>query len=220
MPTASRMVLRGLAALYLAGIFLQGVGCDVPKRLAPKALLFFLDVAALFPDADGYILEYRAEGFLCAEGRWAELDPRPYFPMNANNKESRFQRALFLYPREKRTFRALEAYLLAKHGSGSEEDGIEPARKLGGIRFLALREPIPEVGTQVRRFTWRPLATYPHAQRHTRYQPSTAVVAARCGNEASAAAPEELHDDAHRPGVAADAGVTTPPSTGDLVDGG
>jgi hypothetical protein len=173
-------VLRGLAATYLAGVWLLGVGIAAPRRLLPRPVTFFMDVAALFPDADDYVLEYRAQAWVCVEQRWAELDVRPYFSIDRENKESRFQRAMLLYQNDKPVLRALDAYVTSHHGEDGADDGIGPARRVGGVRLIALRIPLPRIGDPVRPFAWRPLAVYPDAQRHVRYQTPQAEIAERC----------------------------------------
>ena len=68
-----------------------------PRRSTPRPWLYFSQVAALFVNAAPKVIDYRAEGWSCTEHRWIEIDVRPYFRIDADNKENRFQRALQFY---------------------------------------------------------------------------------------------------------------------------
>jgi len=180
-PGLGRIALRALAGLYLAGLWMDGIGCNVPGHVLPRSFNLFLSVAALFTEADHYILEYRAEAWVCDERRWRELDPRPYFPIDVDNKESRFQRAMYMHHKDARTMRALDAFLVDHHNHHAGADGIGKDLPIGGVRLLALRIPFPAVGEPVPRYGWRPLEEYPKDVRHAWYRTGDTVIQQRCG---------------------------------------
>ena len=49
MPTLGRLLIRVLAVGYIAGIWLEGVGSELPARYVPAPAMYFLVVAACFP---------------------------------------------------------------------------------------------------------------------------------------------------------------------------
>jgi hypothetical protein len=187
MRSAGRVALRIAAAIYLVGLWLDGVGCDLPSRALPRPVEYFMQVAALFPDAATSASQYRAEAWVCAEARWTEIDVRPYFPLDPDDKENRFQRALHFYDDEPVVLRALEQYLVQRHDTRPLADGIPADHAIGGIRLLSVREPIPPPGAVLYRFERRPLTEYPVAERHVLYRTSKAKIDARCGSTRSPA---------------------------------
>lgn len=184
-----RVALRTLAALYLVGLWLDAVGCSIPGRVLPHALDYFMEVAALFPEAAGGAIDYRAEGWVCADARWQELDTRPYFPLDPDDKENRFQRALNFYRDNPAVERALDAYLVERHNAGKSDDGIPRGTPIGGLRFTRVRIPIPPAGSHPPPFTRRPLADLPTSVKETLYRTSKARLADRCGSTAPTPAP-------------------------------
>ena len=187
MGSAGRLALRSVAAIYLVGLWLDGVGCDWPARALPRPVEYFMQVAALFPDAATAASQYRAEGWVCADADWAEIDVRPYFPLDPDDKENRFQRALHFYVDDPAVTRALDAYLVQRHDTRPLDDGIPADRPIGGVRLLSVREPIPPPGSEVHRYQRRPLADYPRAERHLVYRTPKAIVDERCGGSRSPA---------------------------------
>jgi hypothetical protein len=180
-PGWSRGVLTALAALYLASLFLNGAGSQVPRHLLPATGLYFVQTTCLFPHAARMAIDYRLEGWSCDRGRFEELDVRPHFPIHADDKESRFQRVGFFHRRSRPVMQALEAYVL------EGEVARRPERPVGGIRLSSVRIPLPEVGEPVPRWTRRPLEAHPPDQvRHWYYTPR-ATRSLRCGNEGEGA---------------------------------
>jgi hypothetical protein len=151
-PTWLRRCLVGLGGLYIAAVFCEAVGWQL-HGLLYRPILFFCQIAALFPRAATYSIEYRAEGYTCS-GRVVEIDVRPYFPIHADDKESRFDRALFFYR--------------------TEPD------KIGGVVFMSLRIPIPAPGTPFPRYERVPLADHPKEQRKVWYVTPHDLVLSRC----------------------------------------
>jgi hypothetical protein len=173
--------LRTVAALYLVGLWLDAVGCSTPSRLLPHALDYFMEVAALFPEAASGAIDYRAEGWVCADARWQELDTRPYFPLDPDDKENRFQRALNFYRDDPAVERALDAYLVERHNAGRADDGVPRGIPIGGLRFVRVKIPIPPAGSRLERFTRRPLANLPANEKEILYRTSKTRIAERCG---------------------------------------
>ena len=169
----ARTALVLLAALYLASVWVDGVGTAYVTSVLPRPIAFFAQVAALFTHASSTVIEYRAEGWLCADHRWVELDTRPYFPIDADNKENRFERAMHFYRENRPTMLALDEYLMRRHNGA--------AAPIGGVRFLSLRIPFPEPGGRVERHERRPLDTYPEQVRHAWYRTPSSRRAERCG---------------------------------------
>jgi hypothetical protein len=177
----ARACLRALAGLYLVGLWLDAVGCSLPARVLPHAIDYFMEVAALFPEAAGGAIDYRAEGWVCSDGRWQEIDTRPYFPLDPDSKENRFQRALNFYRDDVVIHRALDDYLVGRHDAGSHDDGIPRDRRIGGVRLVRVKIPIPPPGTPLQPFTRRPLAELPKADKETLYRTPRARIDERCG---------------------------------------
>ncbi len=176
-----RMGLRIVAALYLVGMWLDAIGCTAPSRVVPHALDYFMEVAALFPEAASGAIDYRAEGWLCEDARWQELDTRPYFPLDPDDKENRFQRALNFYRDDPAVERALDAYLVERHNAGRADDGLARGAPIGGLRFVRVRIPIPPPGTPLEPFSRRPLTDLPASEKETLYRTPKARIAERCG---------------------------------------
>jgi hypothetical protein len=174
-------VIRVLAALFLLGVWLEGVGWGAPQRaVLPHWIGFFMQVAALFPRAAHYAIDYRAEAYVCSEGEWHELDVRPYFPIDVNDKESRFQRVMFFYRRQKLVMNALERFLVDVHNQSAKDDGIPADEKIGGVRLMSIRGPIPNIGDPLVPVHWDPLVEIPESQRKNWYQTKSGSITERC----------------------------------------
>jgi hypothetical protein len=178
-PARGSTALRTLAALYLIGVWLDGAGTGIPARVLPRTPNYFLQVAALFPRSAIASIDYRAEAFVCHERAWREIDTRPYVPIDADDKENRFNRVMHFLRENRKTMSALDAYLVERHNSGRYEDGIEG--NIGGARFLSLRIPIPPPGARLERTTRRPLSEYPDQERALFYHAPRSKLAERCG---------------------------------------
>ncbi|MBV9946680.1 MAG: hypothetical protein JOZ69_07525 [Myxococcales bacterium] len=180
-PGRWRVALRVLGAAYIAGVWLDGTGTGVPEKILPRVPNYFLQVATLFPHAATASIDYRAEGFVCADKAWRELDTRPYFPINRDDKENRFYRTMHFLRTNRPTMVALETYLVEQHDAGRADDGIPRDMRIGGVRLSSVRIPIPELGTPIERFKRAPLATYPEAERKVFFHTPRSRLAARCG---------------------------------------
>jgi hypothetical protein len=179
---ARRRWIRGAlvitAALYVATVWLDGVGSTFPSKLLPRPWVYFAQVAALFTTASPKIIDYRAEGWVCAEKKWVEVDVRPYFPLDAENKENRFQRVLQFYRKNRTVMRSLEDFVMRRYNATA-------SKEIGGVRFLSLRIPYPAPGEHVTPYERRPLASYPKDQRKDWYWTPRSKRAERCREEGS-----------------------------------
>jgi len=199
----ARAALYVLAAAYLAGIFVYGVGCTSQYRFVPGDVSNLLEVAALFPYASREVTEYRIEGYACADRRWDEVDYRAYFALHAEDKENLFQRAVSLYRNDPGAMADLDDYVVDHHNARAHADGTATGQPIGGVRFVRVGMSIPKPGAALQPFKHKRLAEYPKSRRHVVYATPAADIDARCGeheapNEARAevaraAAPGIIH---------------------------
>ena len=129
-----------------------------------QPVTFFAESTSLFPSADRFALDFRLEAWSCDERRWVPIDPRPYFPVEADDKESRFQRFAYFYASlepSRPALRAFGAYMVAHHAQ--DKDGIAGA--IGGVRVSRLARPLPPPGTHIERYAYSPLSP-PRADDH------------------------------------------------------
>ncbi|HEV3032219.1 MAG TPA: hypothetical protein VG319_11290 [Polyangia bacterium] len=165
-------------ALYLAAIWLAAVKPALPERVLPRPVLFFTQVAELFPNAAIDSIEWRARGWRCALGRFDEVDVRPFFPIRQDDKESRFDRAMFFHHRQRPVLVALDRYIT------SAQNHMRPAERIGGVMLLSLRVPIPPLGETGPRWRWMPLDEYPPSvERRYWYTTSMEARTRRCEEE-------------------------------------
>ena len=170
-PRGFRRVLAVLAAAYILAVFSEGVGGSL-AHLVYRPVLFFAQIAALFPHPATNVIEYRAQSYGC-DGTVSELDVRPYFPIHANDKESRFDRAMYFYRQHRPTMEALDDYLVREHNRTG-------ASAIGGVSLMSLRIPLPEPGSAFARYTRLPLDSYPPEERKVWYFTPRAQVLERC----------------------------------------
>lgn len=185
MQARFKTALIVVALLYLCTVWFEGIGSTLPAKLSPRVWLYFAQVAALFRYAGMMSIDYRAEGWSCAEKKWIEIDVRPYFRIDAETKENRFHRALQFYRRERKVMRALEEYVIRSHNASSSRP------KIGGVRFLSLRIPYPKIGDRVERLVRKPLSEYPEEMRHYWYWTPTSKRYERCGERPPPKEPRE-----------------------------
>jgi hypothetical protein len=164
-----------LGAVYLLSMWVDAIGTGIPERLFPLPLRFFVQEAALFPRAAPNAIEWRVQAFFCGPRRFSELDVRPFFPIRADDKESRFARAMFFHHNQYRVMEALDAYISA------EQNRAHPDAPIGGVMLLSLRLPIPPPGSDEPRYRRLPLTDYPRAvERHYWYVTPTEDRTRRC----------------------------------------
>ncbi len=189
-PSRFRGLWLTLAGLYLVTVWLDGIGSTLPAKLTPRPWLYFSQVAALFVNAAPKVIDYRAEGWSCSERRWTEVDVRPYFRIDADNKENRFQRALQFYRKNRNVMRALEDFIVARHNAAGA--------RIGGVRFSSLRLDYPAPGQHVAPFEQKPVSAYSGEQKHDWYWTPKPRRIQRCGSEAITS-PGEKDDDQAAP---------------------
>ena len=157
-PRGFRLALAVAAAAYYAMLFVAS-DCGLSERV-PGPVRFFAQAACLFPEALETAIEYRAEVWSCRERKFVPFDPRPDFPIRAEDKESRFQRLGHFYRRIAPVMEALDAFLVERHNARAEPvDGVDGP--IGGMRFLSLRMPIPAPGQPAARYVYDPLGLPP-----------------------------------------------------------
>jgi hypothetical protein len=173
--------IRFAAAVYLLGVWLEGVGWGAPVRaVLPHWISFFTEVAALFTRAGQFSIEYRAEAYVCDAGEWRELDTRAYFPIDENDKENRFQRVMYFYRHRNAVMHAVDRFLVDSHNDLARDDGIPSDEKIGGVRLLSLRGPLPEIGAPLSRVHRVPLTEIPKKERNPWFTTSSAKITERC----------------------------------------
>jgi hypothetical protein len=171
-----RTGLVSIAFVYLLTVWLDAVGSNLPARYMPRVWVYFAQIAALFKRAGGASIDYRAEGWVCASGKWTEIDVRPWFELDADNKENRFYRAMQFYRTQRKVMRELDEYVVAQHNAGS-------GPKIGGVRFSSLRLPYPKLGEEVRPYGRKPLSEHPESVKKAWYWTPASKRRDRCGGE-------------------------------------
>jgi hypothetical protein len=154
-PGRAGWALGACAAIYLAAVWLDAAGVHGLGQALPAPIRFFTQVAELFPRAAEDVIEWRVKAYRCAEGRYEELDARPFFPIHRDDKESRYYRTMFFYYRERRVLDAVDAYITG------EQNRLHPEARIGGVMLLSLRIPIPKLGVAEPRYQRRAIADYP-----------------------------------------------------------
>ena len=166
-----RRGLAGLAALYFAALVHHP-----PHLPGLHAVGFFTESTCLFPRANVAVNDYRLDAWSCAARRWAPIDPRVYFPIEADDKESRFQRFGYFYQHNKPALEALDAWITARHPAVA--DGLDG--DIGGIRLSRWTRPIPAPGAVIERYAYRPRDKVPAAERKELFATPAATRHARC----------------------------------------
>lgn len=184
-PAPLRYSLIALALGYFALLIADHARVRGLRSVAPGPVLFFAQIADLFPDASAGVIEYRAEGWLCGGKRYVELDMGKLFPMLAGNKENRFYRLMHFYRSNAKVLGALDAYCVRRYPPAGE--GMD---RLGGVRFSSLILPLPKEPAEVVRYSRKPLSDYPDLRRRLWYRTPARVMAARCA-ETGAGGPAE-----------------------------
>jgi hypothetical protein len=178
-------VLTAIALIYFAAIWLDTAGSTLPSKVLPRTFLYFTTVACLFPHAAAAVIDYRAEGWMCASHKWAEIETATDFPIDADNKENRFYRALHFFKGQRLPSQALDEYLVTRHNARAPKE-----ERIGGVRLLSLRAPLPEPGKPVAPYTRKPLDSYPADQRKNWYWTPSSKRAERCGDKFDKERPE------------------------------
>jgi hypothetical protein len=182
-PRWFRIGLAAIAFLYYFALVKHP-----PQSGVLRPIAFFTESTCLFPSSNTYRIEYRLEGWSCSDAAWEPLDPSPYFPIEADDKESRFQRVAYFYHRARENptkqiaannhavLHALEDYVLSRHPG--VDDAVAGA--LGGIRLFVADWPLPLPGEPVPRYVYQPLSPVPANVRKDLYWTRPSEVKSRC----------------------------------------
>lgn len=182
-PRWLRLAAGTAGAAYLAAVFLGSAGSSLPREILARPLLYFTQIACLFPQAAVNTIEYRVQAYSCRERRFRELDHRAYFPIHPDDKENRYHRLAHFYRRDRRVMQALDEHLVDRHNLRVERhessgDGVDGP--IGGIRVMSLRIPLPEPGTRTDRYARVPLADLPREWRKHWYETPRDRLDTRC----------------------------------------
>jgi len=178
-PAPIRMGLALLALGYFFLLIADQARLPALRSIVPGPVLFFGQIADLFPSASSGIIEYRAEGWLCGGRRYVELDMGRLFPMLAGNKENRFYRLMHFYKRSRKVLGALDEYCARRYPPIAGPDGPD---RIGGVRFLSLILPLPGGPGEVARYARKPLSEYPGLEPKVWYRTPARIAAARCSD--------------------------------------
>ncbi len=170
-PWGFRIGLALLAGVYYA-LLLHRPG----EVTWLRPVVFFTEATSLFPRASVYAIEWRLEVWACGRS-WEPIDPRPYFPIQPDDKESRLQRLGYFYERNRTVLQALDAYISARHATGVDDGSPGP---IGGIRLFKVVRPFPAPGEPVERYHFDPLGPVPPEQRRDLYYTPTSERKRRC----------------------------------------
>jgi hypothetical protein len=162
-------------AAYLALVFLDVFISGPLYRLVPGPLLYLSQISGLFTSAKVNDTEYRVEGWDCGSSSFREIDVRPLFPILADDKENRLQRALYFFRGHAQVLRALDRYITDRYSKITK-----PGGRIGGVRFSAARTPIPRPADPARRYRRKALADYQSEAIRRLYATPRAERAGRC----------------------------------------
>jgi hypothetical protein len=178
--TAVPRVLAVLSVLYFTGVFFEAAKNGTAAKYLGKAMgseaaapfAYFTQLAALFPGASRHAIDYRVEGWRCRDKTWAEIDVRPYFPIDADSKENRFYRAIHFYGDahlHRQTLHALDEFIVHGYDTDAVEAAVhgKPSEPIGGVRFVKVMVPFGGPGEGSPRYERRALEAYPEDQRKT-----------------------------------------------------
>ena len=183
---APKAILALAAAIYLLAVFAEAAKSGTAAKHLPAPLAYFTQVAALFPHAARHAIDFRAEGFRCKDGAWFELDPRPFFPIDADNKENRFYRTMHFYGDahpHRQTLRAIDEFIVthyndaARANAAAGRGGTDP---IGGVRFTKVITDFGNPGEGSERYRKRPLAEHAENQRKVFYYSPESKREERC----------------------------------------
>ncbi len=173
-----------MALIYLLLVILNEYRIGLAYRYVPGPLLYFSQIAGLFPDAKDMDVEFRAEGWSCDDGLFRELDVRPFFPIQSDNKENRFERALFFYHGNSKVLASLAGYITRHQNILVEKEGGDSrpysSGRIGGVRLVSAYKPIPALSENAVRYHRMPLSDYPNTQLRTWYETPSEIIWKRC----------------------------------------
>jgi hypothetical protein len=170
----ANVFLAAVALAYFGAIFTEAAKSGTSARWLPAPIAYFTQVAALFPGAARHAIDYRVEGYRCKDKTWSEIDVSPWFPIDSDNKESRFYRAIHFYGDQhpdRQTLRALDQFIVDRYDGDARDSAArgEPREPIAGVRIVKLLVPVGTPGDGQPRYEKKPLATYPAEQRKDLY---------------------------------------------------
>ena len=171
-PRRLRLWLVLPVLVYYSGLIYHHA--PATRWLRPPA--FFVEATCLFPRSDAFAIEYRLEVWSCSK-QWQLIDFRPYFPIQPDDKESRFQRLGYFYDRNRPAMQALDAYISSGHAAGVD-DGVPGP--IGGIRLIKVVRSFPPPGQPVERYHFDPREPVPQDQRREMYYTPESQRRKRC----------------------------------------
>jgi hypothetical protein len=140
----------------------------------PGPLLFFTQIAGLFTEAKQADVDFRAQGWSCRDGLFREIDIDPFFPIQAGNKENRFQRAVYFYAHNHKVMRQLDRFLVSRYNASVKAMATvadaDAVGRIGGVRILSAATPIPSPQAGVQRYQRKSLDAYPPDKLRTLYE--------------------------------------------------
>lgn len=167
-PVWFRLALGALGALLIVDMLLGSIQSRA-QNIFPRPFRYFGQIACLFPRAKTSALEYRVLAYSCEKRDFAELDLRPFFPVNADHKENRLHRALYFFHDQPAVMRELEAYILRRYraflaGTQRRLGTSELRGPIGGIAVAKIREPLPKLGEKIPRYRRKRFLEFPTSQ--------------------------------------------------------
>jgi len=169
----SQMVITALAVSYLGFVFLAGARSKIPSEVLPRPLLYFAQISCLFPKASVMRIDYRIEVRHCGSPEWKEIEVAPLFPIHPNDKENRYYRAMFFHRRNAEVMRELDDYV--------QREASGPDQKIARVRFMSLRIPFPEFGSDYPPYVYLPSNEYTDEERKIWWRTPASVGRERCG---------------------------------------
>jgi hypothetical protein len=180
---AAPIVLGVIAAAYVAAVWSEAVKSGTSAKWLPAPVAYFTQVARLFPRAAIATLDYHVDGFRCRDQAWTEIDVRPFFPIDADNKENRFYRTLHFFHDHRQTMRALDDFVTTRYNERALETAAQGqgGERIGGIRIHRLTLPFGAPGEGAARYAKKPLGAYADDERKEIYHTPESKREERCG---------------------------------------
>ncbi len=183
-PAVFRYALAAGSLLYFLVVIIGEWRSGLAYAWVPGPILYFTQVAGLFTESKKADMEFRVLGWSCRDGLFREMDVDAHFPIQAGNKENRFQRAVYFYHANGKVMGHLDRFLIRAHNArvaALEAAGKEPdVGLIGGVRIVSAMTPIPRPEEGAQRYARRPLSDYPAAAVKTLYESSENAIWKRC----------------------------------------
>jgi hypothetical protein len=179
------VILGVIALAYLGAVWSEARKPGTSAKWLPAPLAYFTQIAALFPGASRHAIDYRVEGWRCRDKQWVEIDHRAWFPIEADNKESRFYRAMHFYAdgrAHRQTLQALDEFIVDHHNADTIDLRAQGkgGDEIGGVRFVKLTTPFGNPGDGSPRYERKPLTSFAEDQRKDMYYTPESKREKRC----------------------------------------